>query len=464
MRNYALGLSFIALLTLSACGTIDNMFSGGEENKLEGERLSLYDFEKTLRPDGSVQFGMDSDEQALITLPDTLKGGIDETISLNAPWENKFWPQVGGYPNHTMKHVAFNEGEPRRIWSTSIGRGSSTNTPLTSAPVIAEGMVFTLDTRSNVQATDSATGKKLWSQNILKAGEDESVLGGGIAFSGGQLFATNGFNEIVSLNPQTGKILWRTETKSPIRGAPAAVPGRLFVITMDNKTLALNASDGQILWQHSGLSGDTSLLGATTPAIDRNAVITAYSSGEIYALRIENGQELWVDNLAPIARSAGRMQLSDIRALPVVDDGMVIATSHANRISANDIRTGLPQWNAAIGSSSTPWVSGNRIYIIGLQGALISLDKASGEVIWQTALPRFEDADDREDPITWQGPLLAGNRLMAFASTGEVYDINPVDGSIIRTWDVGQDMRLPPAVAGGVLYVVDDGGTLRAFR
>lgn len=460
MKHLFLTTALVATFGLSACGVTD-MFDAKEEKKLEGERLSLYDFEKTLRSDPNTQFGLDgNEEQTLITLPEALQGESDEAISLDAPWENKFWPQVGGYPNHTMKHVAFNENEPRRMWSTSIGHGSSTNSPLTSAPVVADGKIFTLDTRSTVQATDAQTGKELWTANILKSGEDESVIGGGIAFSGNRVFVTNGFNEIVALNPDNGSILWRTVTKGPIRGAPSAVPGRVFVITMSNKTLALDARNGEILWRHSGLAGDASVLGASTPAIDKNAVVTAYSSGEIYALRIENGQELWGENLAPVARAAGRMQMSDIRALPVIDGGTVYATSHSNRMSAIDMRTGLAKWNAAIGSSSTPWVSGNRVYMIGLQGALISLDKETGKVIWQVALPQY----DGDDAITWQGPVLAGNRLMAFASTGDVHEFNPTDGSLIREWDNGDEINLPPAIAGGVMYMVDTDGTLKAFK
>ena len=422
MKKIILTLSTLSLLT--AC----SLFEDPAEKKLEGMRLSLYDFEKTLRSDPNTQFGLDgSEEQTLITLPEALAGGVDNGISLDAPWENKFWPQVGGYPNHTMKHVAFNSDKPRKLWSASIGYGATKTSPMTAAPVVADGKVFTLDTRSNVQATNAQNGKVIWSQNILKSGEDESVISGGVAFSGNRVFVTNGFNEVVALNPENGSVLWRTTTKSPIRGAPSAVPGRIFVITMDNKTLALDSAKGNILWSHSGLSTDTQTLGASTPAIDKNSVITAYSSGEVYALRIENGQELWSENLAPVARAAGRMQMSDIRALPIVDAGTVYATSHSNRMAAIDMRSGLARWNAAIGSTSTPWVSGNRLYIMSLQSTLISLNRTNGKVLWQSALPRYEDVEDREGAITWNGPILAGNRLMAFASTGEVRDFNPAD-------------------------------------
>ena len=456
-------LSLIALtaLSINACA----MFEDDAEKKLEGDRLSLYDFEKTLQSDPNTKFGMDGlEDQTMIALPEALSGGTDATMSLVAPWDNQFWPQVGGYPNHTMKHVAFTEAQPSRAWSTSIGRGTTKRNPLTSPPTVGDGKVFTLSTRANVQATDATTGKVIWTQSTLKKGEDEAVIGGGTAFSGSMVFVTSGFDELVALNPDTGKIIWRTTTPDPVRGAPAAIPGRVFVTTMNNKTVAYDATDGTLLWQHSGLTGGTSILGASTPAIDKNAIITAYTSGEIYALRIENGQELWGENLSPIARAAGLAGLSDIRALPVIDKNVVYTVSNANRLAAIDMRTGTPIWQASIGSSTTPWVSGNRVYVIGSQNTLIALDNANGDVIWQSALPRFEDPEDRTGVLTWQGPILAGNRLIAFSSDGQAQAFNPVDGALLRSWDTNGDIMLPPAVANRTLYTVNEGGTLSAWK
>jgi outer membrane protein assembly factor BamB len=456
------------LLTLCLCFGLGacSYFEEEEKGPLEGDRMSLYDFEKSLQQDPNTQFGLDGTEefQRLTALPETLRGQTDQEIDLVAPWVNKFWPQVGGYPNNTMKHVALSPNEPSRVWSSSIGRGSSKRLPLTAAPIIADNMVFTLNTRAEVTAFDQKSGKKLWEKDIIRQGEDEVVIGGGLAFSGGKLFATNGFNEVIAMDPSDGRILWRADTKSPIRAAPAAIPGRVFVTTLDNQTLAFNATNGQRLWSHRGLSGNAGILGAATPAITRDAVFTAYNSGEVYALQIDTGLELWVQNLSPLARVAGRTMMSDIRALPVADNGVIYATSLSNRMSAIDARTGEPVWQSPIGSATTPWVSGNRLFAVETQNTLVSLNIKNGDVVWQTPLPQFEDAEDRDDPISWQGPLLAGGRLMVFGSHGVVQEHNPTNGEIIREWDARGDVRLPVAVADQTLFMIDEDGDLSAWQ
>lgn len=452
------------MVLLSACSMLG--LDDDPKSKLEGDRLSLYDFEKSLQQDPSTQFGMDGTEGAanIIALPDALKGGMDDSISLVAPWTNDFWPQVGGYPNHAMKHVAFTKDKPSRAWSSSIGRGATDRMPLTAPPIMADGRIYTINNNAEIYAFDVKNGKKIWSSKIIKKGEDEPVIGGGLAFSGNILFATNGFNEVLALNPLNGNILWRADTKTPVRAAPSAIPGRVFVMTMDNQTLAFDATNGKKLWSHRGLSSDAGVLGAATPAISRDAVIAAYSSGEVYALQIDTGLALWSENLSPLARVAGQTSLSDIRALPVIDNNIVYAASYTNRMSAVDARTGQPIWQIPVGTASTPWVSGNRIYIVESQGTLMSLDRANGNMIWQTALPRFKDVKDREGVIAWQGPILAGGRLILLGSNGEARDFNPVNGELIRTWDLNNAVTLAPAIAKGTLYTVSNNGNLTAWR
>ena len=274
------------------------------------------------------------------------------------------------------------------------------------------------------------------------------------------IFVTNGFNELLALNADNGDILWRTSTKEPVRAAPSAIPSRVFVTTMNNRTLAFDSENGDQLWSHRGLSSNSGVLGSAKPAISRDAVITAYESGEIYALQIDTGTELWSENLSPLARTAGQTILSDIQALPVIDGNIIFAASYDNRMSAINTRTGQTIWSVPLGTSSTPWLSGNRLFAIENQGTILSINKDGGQILWQTALQQTKG----DDAITWQGPYLAGNRLLAFGSHGALLSINPADGSIMNHNDFEEDIYLPPIIANSTLYAVDESGRLHAWQ
>jgi len=450
-RSLLLITAAVAAIALSSCGVFKD---GDDAPPLEGTRVSLFQMEQTT-PGAIVGEG---EEGAVKAKP------ADSAMDLPNPWRNEFWPQAGGYANHAMQHVALNGGELKKIWSSSIGSGASKNLPLTGQPVAADGRVFALDTDARVRAFDAATGKTLWTAKAKPEKEDDPVIGGGVAFSGGRIFVTAGFNEVVALNPNDGSELWRAKTPGAVRSAPSAMPDRVYVVTLDNQTIALNAEDGKELWTHQGLTETTGLLGAASPAANRDIVLPAYSSGEIYALQAETGMTSWTDTVAPMARSGMGAAFSDIRGLPVIDRGTVVAISYAGRIAAIDERTGERRWDARIGGTQTPFLAGNRIFLVSSDSAVQSLDLGNGKINWTTQLSQYADPEDLEGALVWYGPILAGGRLITVSSGGNAVDIDPASGSIIREWSTGQNVIAPPIVAGETLFLLSSNGTLTAWK
>ena len=256
-------LGCIAALSLPACG-VGNLFDDGEPPPLEGERISVLELQQSLEPDDPVL-----EAQGLIA-PDE--------------WMNEFWPQAGGYPNHSMQNLALNPGELKKIWSADIGDGESDELPLITQPVIVDGRAFTLDTESRLSAFNIENGKQLWRVKVNPKDEDDHVIAGGVASSGGYVFVTNGFNEVLAVNPADGGIIWRQKIPAASRAAPTVINDRIFVTTLDSRLLAMNAADGRVLWEYAGISDDASLVGAASPAANNDIVVPVFSSGEITAL------------------------------------------------------------------------------------------------------------------------------------------------------------------------------------
>jgi outer membrane protein assembly factor BamB len=434
-------LSAAALLALSGCGAGD--WLGGEPEKapLPGDRISVLDFEKDLRPE--------SEGAAAFEAPQA---------------RNASWPQAGGNPAHMPEHVALQSGQLKKIWSADIGEGTRKNIPLTAQPVLAGESIFTLDTDARLSAFDSATGKRRWSVNVRDEAEKDPVISGGIAFDNGIIFVAAGYDEAVAVNAVDGAIKWRAKLPAPFRAAPAIADGRVFVTTLSNTLVALDAASGAVQWEFSGLGQSTGLIGAASPAFSGDLVIPAFSSGEVYALRAGNGSVAWSDTLASNLRLGGLNTLSDIRGLPVVADNAVYAISFAGKMAAIDLLTGARVWQRDISGSKTPWVAGNRIFLISTEAQIVALDRANGAVIWVSQLARYKDRENKSDPIVWTGPILAGGRLLAFSTDGRVAEINPAQGTLIREWHSGESVSIMPIVAGETLYILGDDGDLTAYK
>ena len=60
--------------------------------------------------------------------------------------------------------------------------------------------------------------------------------------------------------------------------------------------------------------------------------------------------------------------------------------------------------------------------------------------------------------------MLAGDALWTVNSEGELWRVNPTDGTATQFSDLKQPISLAPIVANQTLYILDDSGRISAFR
>lgn len=441
MRSLA-PLLLTSLCVLNACSIFD---SSNDKTPLPGERISILDLQQELRP---------SDNKTVL-----------HNIDVPQATLNKDWAQSGGNANHNMQNPSLGgRDQIEKIWSADIGEGSEGNLPLTAQPIVADGKVFTLDTHSSVRAFHNQTGKQIWNTSVRHRVEKDPVISGGLAYSGGVLFITSGYDEVLALNPDSGEIFWRTKISAGSRAAPTVHNGRVFVIGLNNNAMALDARDGKVLWEYEGVGETTGLLGASSPAVDDNIVIAAFSSGDLVALHVENGAVVWSDSLANSLRLGGMAGLSDIRGLPVLNGEMVLAVSFGGKMAALDKRNGNRVWQREISSAETPWVAGNSVYVLTADYKLVALDLSSGEILWLTEIDKYEKPDSRKGLLTWAGPIMAGNRLILSGTDGRMVEFDPKTGEKSDTWSVKSTVNISPVVADGAIYLLGEDGRLLAYR
>ena len=431
---------FVMALSVLVLGGCDQFKP--KQIPLKGERVSVLQHDRSLSADAEV---------------------AGKQILLPAPTLNVAWPQAGGYANHAMHHVQVSDNL-KKIWSADIGAGTNTEERLGGEPVISNGIIYTIDTESKVTAFDTKTGKQLWRTETTPEDEDDGHINGGLATDGIHIFVTTGFAQVISLDAETGKEIWRKSLDAPMRAAPTVRGGRVFAVTLNNKTFALNSETGEELWAHSGLPEPASILGAASPAVDRGIIVVPYSSGQLVALRAENGRLLWEESLSAARRTELISTLADIRGRPVIDRNRVIAMSHGGQMVSIDLRTGRRIWSREIGGLESPWVAGDYIFALTNQAEVICIDRETGRAYWVQALPRFEDPDDLEEPIVWTGPILASDRLIVAGSNGEAMAISPYSGKILGIIDMPDRVSVPPVVANGSVFFLADDAELVAYR
>ncbi len=438
------GLVLVALL--SGCDTVGDTIEGvfgKSKAPLPGDRIAVFSERSDLEPDKEM---------------------ANVEVVLPAPAVNDSWPQSGGFANYAMHNLAVSDS-PQIIWTADVGAGSTSSRILTTPPVVAEGKVFAKDAQSTISAFNADTGQLIWRVTLKpEKARDADEFGGGLAYYGGRLFVTTGFATVYSLDPADGKEIWFSTVSAPVRGAPLVFADRVFAISIDNKLQALAAVDGAELWQYTGLQESAGYVGGNSPAGSGEYIVAPFSSGELVALRVDNGRPVWNESMIG-ARGEVRAfgNLTDIRGRPVIDRGLVLAMGTAGQLSAVDLRSGQRSWERAIGGNQTPWAAGRFVFVTTGGADVAAIGRDNGKVKWVTPLTQYLD-EARKRPVLWSGPVLAGDRLLIAGTLGELLAVSPYDGKILGKLDVRNPVRLGPVIANRTIYVLTDTGRLIALR
>ncbi|WP_103255666.1 PQQ-like beta-propeller repeat protein [Tabrizicola aquatica] len=436
------------LALLAACGQ--------KEVILQGERFPI-------RADLDASVPVEGEPAP--TAPEEA-ANLSQPIALPGQSNTGEWTHRGGNARHLMPHSALSPA-PQRVWSASIGAGSSRKNRVSAAPVVSEGRVFTMDAGSTVMAT-STGGGALWSADLTATFDaGGGISGGGLAVGGERLFAATTYGEVVALDAGSGQVLWRQRVDAPVTGAPATDGSMVYVSAKDGSAWAIDAATGKVAWQVIGTPGATGYVGTAAPTVGDRAVVFPSSGGDLMAvLKIGGGTKVWQKSLAGKRLGAAYALTPEVTADAVIDGGVIYAGTGSGRTVAMSASSGERIWSAGEGALGPVAVAGGSLFLVNDQAELVRLDAETGEVIWAVPMPYFtnEKIKRRKGIYAHYGPVLAGGRVMVVSSDGLLRAFDPTDGSLTHTTEIPGGAATQPAVAGGTLYVVGGNGQLHAFR
>ncbi len=441
MTSRRLVVLAVAAALLAGCGE-GSWFGGESKTPIPGERIPVLPQDEGVTADPRIS-----------------------TISVELPpaTDNRDWPQAGGSADGFIANPAAKGFDV--AWRTSIGAGNSRDGRISAPPIVAAGRVYAIDADTELSATDAETGQRIWRVDLTPDGDRSGGgSGGGAAYFDGRVYAATGYAQVICLDAENGKELWRTTLTGPFRAGPAVGGGRVFAVSSDNQIQALDAATGRKLWTHSGLAEGAGIYGGASPVLAGNVLIAGLSSGELFALRVDNGRVLWSDSLAGIQKSDAVSALPDVRGFPVVDHGQVIAAGHASRVVNIDLRSGARVWEQDLGSFNSPWVAGDFVYMITTDAQMLCISRRDGRIRWVQQLRHYDDEKKKTGVITWAGPILAGGRLFAADSRGDAIVASAETGETLSKLSLPGSVSVLPVVASGTVYVLTDDADLLALR
>ncbi|MGH6970799.1 MAG: PQQ-binding-like beta-propeller repeat protein, partial [Caulobacteraceae bacterium] len=365
-----------------------------------------------------------------LTVSEALKG---QPFYLPPPQPQADWPVPGGTLEQSVENV---DAAPdfRIAWRRSFGQPTGRHADVMAPPIAADGKVFVMDAGAVVSAHDERTGATVWRTSLKphEKGEREGY-GGGLAYDGGRIYVSSGFRLVAALDASTGRPVWETRTDVPIHAAPTVANGRVYVVDVNDKLMTFIAADGRPDWTYQALTEPARILMASSPAVSNGTVVASFASGELVALRADNGTELWNQPLSHTTRTSALSEIRDIAGRPVIYKGDVFAISHANVMADTNLRTGEVRWQIPLAGFTSPWPAGDVVFAVDDQGRVVCASRDSGQIYWMTDLdapppPKKGKKPRKRSRDVWSSPIVALNRVILVSDKGEAVAIDAKTG------------------------------------
>lgn len=443
LKPFAISLGLVAMVLLAACAK--------KENVLTGEREDI----RAVLTEGAGETTLASAEAPPQAPP----------LALPATRANTDWTQSIASPATRTVHPALGSA-PQLIWSVGIGEGDSRRNRINADPVVAGGLIYTLDALARVSAVSPA-GQVVWSRDLTPPGESaRDASGGGLAYGGGRLYVSSGFGLLTALDARTGQTVWQQNLGTTGTGSPTVYGDLVYLVSGDEIGWALDAGNGRIRWQVTGTPDNNNVIGAPAPAVSDKYVVFAFGSGQVIGAFRQGGLQRWEAQVAGRRAGFGTGAVTAISTPPIIDGDRLFVGSHSGRTLALELGNGKRIWTAPDGPLNAIWPAGGSVFMISDRNELLRLSERDGSRLWGVKLPFFTKAKPRRqnEIFAHYGPIIAGGRLIVASNDGQMRFFDPQSGRALGTVPLPGGATTNPVVANGTLYVVSTKGQLLAFR
>lgn len=337
----------------------------------------------------------------------------------------------------------------KRSWHESVARSPDEHLAHPGQIVIDGPDLFLGTFQGRVVRLSAADGDTVWEREV------GATVSGGVAVDAERVFAGTRGGEMVALSRSDGTELWRVQVSTAVASAPRVADGRVVFVTLDNRSYALDVQDGKRLWIHSTMPEALVVMGAAAPTIYRDRVYVGYSSGEVYAISLRDGQPFWAQNLTAQRGRSELDLLQDVDAGIVVGEERIYTVNHQGHAVALQPSSGGRIWEQAFSAVRTPLLHGAQMYISDIDGNLVALSTEDGMELWRTRL---------SDGLL-SAPVLFGDRLAVGDDKGRLFAVEPLSGKVSGLERVKEPILADPVVVGRSLYLwTNEGNLLRYDR
>ena len=357
------------------------------------------------------------------------------------------------------------EASIRVLWRRNIGRGIGRKF-IELSPAIEEGVVYAADAYGFVASIDHASGRFQWMSRIgrprskgfmnVMDRSDPAFVTGGLGVGADMIYVGTARGEVVALAASDGEERWRVVLTSEVLAPPIASRDAVYAQTSDGNLFALSLEDGSQKWVFHSQNPLVTLRGTSTPVFNSGIVYAGFANGVLSAIDSTTGELLWEQTVSLPTGTSDLERMVDVDGKPLVEQGVVVASTHQGMTTAIRRSDGQPLWQAEIASTRALQSGYGLVFAVTDDDEVVGIEQRDGTIAWrQEGLLRRQLTD----------PLAFSNYIFVGDMQGFVHVIAQSDGRFIARRRVdGAAIQPTMAHEDGVVYLQSKGGRLIALE
>ena len=355
-----------------------------------------------------------------------------------------------------------------KLWEIDTNQSLDNSTPLLSDPISIFSKIYLINSNGSLLKIDSQSGKILWDKEIFENLENSilgapAISGKYISENDVTIFAHKGNDELMSIDGSSGEVNWKKKYKLPFRGGITFFQDRLFLSDYEGNFFSINSSNGEIIWSVTLGTDYSSVYTNARPVFAKNKIIVPGTGGSFFVLSSKTGEVIWTENISSNSQSPKIFHLGDIVANPVYYEGIIYLVSQSGFTSAFDIETEEKLWTLPIGGLETPTLSGKTIFVNGIMGSLVAINRITGHVRWVKKYESHANINSYfsdETMAVYKGPVLTDSKLLLSDHYGIVRILDADTGIELENLSIGKLALAPIPVNKKVFFLRADGKLL----
>lgn len=295
-----------------------------------------------------------------------------------------------------------------------------------SSPFVADGVLYVGSYDHNLYALDAKTGQFQW-----KFPTEEAICSSPRVWQS-LVFIGSDDNLVYAVYRDAGNIAWSKPTRGRVISSPTVAMAHVFFGSDDHFLYNLDARNGRQVWAFEAEDHIRS-----SPAVSGDLVYFGSDDGSVYAVEVQTGKLKW-------KFATNRPVLSS----PALHEGLVYFGSLDWTFYAVDATAGWAVWNRRTRHriASSPAISQPRglVYFTSVDQGVYALDLSTGRQVWRTEM---------DGPGTSSSPAVSTDAVYVGSADGHLYCMDAKTGDIRWKFDTGESVVSSPFLWENMVFV-----------